>query len=82
MGRPGKGKRRVADDGSFTVSGKASNGEGSLYRESDGSWRATYPESTREMHHTPRMARRQLLRVQKERDLMGYTITRYLTCGG
>lgn len=42
MGRPGKGKRRVADDGSFTVSGKASNGEGSLYRESDGTWRATY----------------------------------------
>ena len=29
-------------DGSFTVSGKASNGEGSLYREADGRWRATY----------------------------------------
>ena len=30
------------------------------------------------MHHTNTMALRQLLRVQKERDLMGYTITRYL----
>jgi integrase len=37
-----KGKRVRAIDGSFTVSGKASNGEGSLYREADGVWRATY----------------------------------------
>ena len=42
MGRPPKGKRRLAADGSISVSGKASNGEGSLYREQDGTWRATY----------------------------------------
>lgn len=41
MGRPAKGKR-VTTGGSFTVNGKASNGEGSLYRERDGTWRATY----------------------------------------
>ena len=29
-------------DGSLHVHGKAANGEGSLYRDSDGSWRATY----------------------------------------
>jgi len=28
-------------DGTFTVNGKASNGEGSLYCERDGAWRAT-----------------------------------------
>jgi integrase len=37
-----KGKRVRGADGSFTVSGKAANGEGSLYREVDGAWRATY----------------------------------------
>lgn len=37
-----KGKRVSGADGSFTVSGKAANGEGSLYREADGGWRATY----------------------------------------
>lgn len=37
-----KGKRVSGDDGSVTVSGKAANGEGSLYREADGGWRATY----------------------------------------
>jgi integrase len=42
MGRPPKGKRRASADGSFSVAGKASNGEGSLYREQDGTWRATY----------------------------------------
>lgn len=42
MGRPPKGKRRASADGSFSVAGKALNGEGSLYRESDGTWRATY----------------------------------------
>jgi len=42
MGRPPKGKRRATADGSFSVAGKASNGEGSLYREADGTWRATY----------------------------------------
>ena len=42
MARPPKGKRVKAVDGSFTVSGKASNGEGSLYREANGVWRATY----------------------------------------
>jgi integrase len=42
VARPPKGKRVKAVDGSFTVSGKASNGEGSLYREANGVWRATY----------------------------------------
>jgi integrase len=42
VARPPKGKRVKAVDGSFTVSGKASNGEGSLYREASGVWRATY----------------------------------------
>ncbi|CAN5720995.1 hypothetical protein BH24ACT5_BH24ACT5_03530 [soil metagenome] len=37
-----KGKRVRDADGSFTVSGKAANGEGSLYREIDGAWRATF----------------------------------------
>lgn len=37
-----KGKRVVGVDGAYTVSGKAANGEGSLYRERDGVWRATY----------------------------------------
>lgn len=37
-----KGKRVRGADGSFTVSGKAANGEGSLYREANGGWRATY----------------------------------------
>jgi hypothetical protein len=41
VARPPKGKRVKAADGSFTVSGKASNGEGSLYREANGAWRAT-----------------------------------------
>jgi integrase len=49
MGRQAKGKRVTNGKGSFTVSGKASNGEGSLYRERDGTWRATYrvPGETR-----------------------------------
>jgi integrase len=42
VARPPKGKRVRAADGSFTISGKAANGEGSLYREADGTWRATY----------------------------------------
>lgn len=42
MARPPKGKRSKTADGSFTVNGKAANGEGSLYREADGAWRATY----------------------------------------
>jgi integrase len=37
-----KGKRVRGIGGSFTVFGKAANGEGSLYREVDGAWRATY----------------------------------------
>ncbi len=40
--RPAKGKRVKGVDGSFTVRGKAANGEGSLYREADGTWRATF----------------------------------------
>lgn len=42
MARAAKGKRVATAEGSFSVSGKASNGEGSLYRERDGTWRATY----------------------------------------
>jgi len=42
VGRPPKGKRVVNTEGTFSVIGKASNGEGSLYREKDGTWRATY----------------------------------------
>jgi integrase len=42
MGRPPKGKRVATAEGTFTVNGKAANGEGSLYREGDGTWRATY----------------------------------------
>lgn len=42
MARAVRGKRAITAEGSFTVSGKASNGEGSLYREKDGTWRATY----------------------------------------
>jgi len=42
MARPPKGKRVSTAEGSFTVNGKAANGEGSLYRERDGWWRATY----------------------------------------
>lgn len=42
MVRAAKGERVASVGGSFTVRGKASNGEGSLYRESDGTWRATY----------------------------------------
>lgn len=42
MPRPPKGKRVSDAVGSFTVSGRSANGEGSVYRESDGWWRATY----------------------------------------
>jgi integrase len=42
VGRPPKGKRVRVADGSFTVNGKAANGEGSPYRERDAFWRATY----------------------------------------
>jgi integrase len=42
LAKRSKGKRVRGADGSFTVSGKAANGEGSLYREVDGAWRATY----------------------------------------
>ena len=42
MPRTARSKRVPAPDGSFTVRGKAANGEGSLYREADGWWRATY----------------------------------------
>ena len=41
MARRTVGKRIVDTDGTVRVHGKASNGEGSLYRDSDGSWRAT-----------------------------------------
>ena len=42
MARKASGKRSKVVDGSFRVHGKASNGEGSIYCDSDGSWRATY----------------------------------------
>ena len=42
MARRTVGKRSVGSDGVVQVHGKASNGEGSIYRDSDGSWRATY----------------------------------------
>ena len=42
MARRTVGKRSVRPDGVVQVHGKASNGEGSIYRDSDGSWRATY----------------------------------------
>ena len=40
--RKANGKRSVSRDGSVRVHGKASNGEGSVYLDADGSWRATY----------------------------------------
>ena len=42
MARTTIGKRSVGRDGALHVHGKASNGEGSIYRDSDGAWRATY----------------------------------------
>jgi integrase len=42
MARKTTGKRSVGRDGALHVHGKASNGEGSIYRDSDGAWRATY----------------------------------------
>ena len=42
MARKATGKRSVGRDGTVQVHGKASNGEGSIYRDSDGAWRATY----------------------------------------
>lgn len=42
VARGAKGTRHRNPDGSFTVRGKASNGEGSVYGEPDGVWRATY----------------------------------------
>jgi len=42
MAKKPAGKRSVDGDGRVRVRGKASNGEGSLYRDSDGWWRATY----------------------------------------
>ncbi len=42
MARKANGKRSVSRDGGVRVHGKASNGEGSVYLDADGSWRATY----------------------------------------
>jgi hypothetical protein len=42
MARKANGKRSVSRDGSVRVHGNASNGEGSVYLDADGSWRATY----------------------------------------
>jgi len=40
MARKMTGKRSVSRNGSVRVHGKASNGEGSVYLDADGSWRA------------------------------------------
>jgi integrase len=40
--RASKGKRIRGTDGGFTVAAKSANGEGSIYREVDGAWRATF----------------------------------------
>ena len=42
MARKVTGKRSVGRNGSVRVHGKASNGEGSVYLDADGSWRATF----------------------------------------
>jgi integrase len=42
VARTAKPKRVKGPDGSFVVRGRAANGEGSLYQEADGVWRATY----------------------------------------
>ena len=42
MARKASGKRSVSRNGSVRVHGKASNGEGSVYLDADGSWRATF----------------------------------------
>ena len=42
MARKANGKRSVSRNGSVRVHGKASNGEGSVYLDADGSWRATF----------------------------------------
>ena len=49
MARTATPRRVKGPDGSFVVRGKAANGEGSLYQEADGVWRATYwvPGETR-----------------------------------
>jgi hypothetical protein len=42
VARSAKPKRVRGPDGSFVVRGKAANGEGSIYQEPSGVWRATY----------------------------------------
>ena len=42
MARKAAGKRTTSADGTVRVHGKASNGEGSIYRDAGGAWRATY----------------------------------------
>jgi len=42
MARKVTGKRSVSRNGSVRVHGKASNGEGSVYLDADGSWRTTF----------------------------------------
>lgn len=46
MARRPSGKRSVAGDGSFSVHGKAANGEGSLYPRRDGRWTATFRDGS------------------------------------
>ena len=42
MARKARGKRAASDAGAISVRGKVANGEGSLYQEPNGRWRATY----------------------------------------
>ena len=42
MARKARGKRAAGDSGAVSVRGKVANGEGSLYQEPNGRWRATY----------------------------------------
>ncbi|MEO8693906.1 MAG: hypothetical protein ABI658_10345 [Acidimicrobiales bacterium] len=42
MARKARGKRVSGDAGAVSVRGKVANGEGTLYQEPNGRWRATY----------------------------------------
>jgi integrase len=42
VARKARGKRAAGDSGTVSVRGKVANGEGSLYQEPNGRWRATY----------------------------------------
>ncbi len=87
MARKATGKRSVGRDGTLHVHGKASNGEGSIYRDSDGAWRATYSVpgearprrvrgKTREEAIAPRMAKlEELSQIQSSTSHRDATVT-------